>query len=260
GIPWIEPDQIKPEQWALWKHLLVSVPDLSPKRFIASEGLTFLPKKLSEHQVIHKQTKIIEIKEGQKKSAWVILDEKQNQFEGDLLVLALPAPQAFELLSRSGLLMRLSWGSKLTEIEYRPHLVALGKTTASSTSLWELTPQPPFELILDNGRKGVHKSAGLFTAYLDESFSQENFERPEQQVVSEISSLLNDRYQLQLEHLELKRWRYSRTKKALKDLFLEGLLSGPIFFIGDGCANGGFRGALLSSCSLSEYLIDAPGF
>jgi|688.fasta_scaffold97373_3 renalase len=254
GVPWIEPNLVPIEDKQAWLSVLKPVWGISFPRLIAPEGLTQLPKSLCSTFTVCKGCKVVRLEISEETSSWSIEDDKGGRYSGDILILTMPAPQAHELLLKSNLLEPTGWDCFLSQIVYRPQMVALGKSPASFPSLWKLTEVGPFELILDNGKKGINKSQGFFTAYLNTSFSREHFEDSDETALELIRHQLKTQFDLEPEHLEIKRWRYSQTTHSLKENFLIAKTPLPLFFIGDGLAGGQLAGAIHSATRLAQHL------
>lgn len=254
GIPWIDPSLVPQQDREIWLSLLKPVQGISASPLIASQGLTQLPKSLCSSLALFKNCKIVRLEIDKESSSWVIEDEKKGVYSGDILVLTLPSPQAYELLLKSNILESTGWGSSLSQIIYRPQLIVLGKNSPQSPCLWSLEENEPFELLVDNGKKGIEKSHGYFTGYLTESFSRKHFEESDETTLKAIRSVLKNRFDIDPLHLELKRWRYSQTTHSLQESFLKAALPAPLFFIGDGLAGGQLKGAIHSATKLAQHL------
>lgn len=254
GLPFLLQSQIPKEDWQHWNSLITPVSNFEPQRFIAPDGFTAIPKHLAKNLTIEKKTRIIKLRINSSKPQWTLSDEAGRAFEGDILILTCPAPQSLELLEKSDLLMASGLERSLSKIAYRQQLVALGISQSSFPNAFESSLGSPFELIVENGLKGIAESRNYLTLYMDENFSRSYFDQPDEVTLEMIRKSLLEKAKLSFDHLELKKWRYSRLKQALTVPYLVGECAAPIYFIGDGFCGGDLDGALKSAHLLSSHL------
>jgi len=155
-----------------------------------------------------------------------------------------PTPQTIDLLRASDLLEDSGMEKVLSTIRYRSHLVALAFIEAPSLQDLQETPRAPFELVVNN--------SGFITFYLNEAFSDSRWNKTDEEVLSEISELLERLKVGKIKHIELKRWRYSNCLIPTALPFLSATEPLPLFAIGDSFSGGGLRGALTSALELSD--------
>lgn len=252
GIPAIEFKSLP--SWAMesWKPVLVPVQLNSGPCFVSPNGLTHLAKSLTSSQEILKESKVSHLELTHTDPKWIVHDEKEQHFSANCIVFAIPAPQVLEILQRSHLLESSQVWNSLKSIQYRPHIVLLAKTESGDILNYKSDLKPPFELISDNGVKGIQNSNGFLSIYCNEQFSRDHFDKADDWILNLCKDRLFSEYGLRFSHIEVKRWRYSRAEKALPVPFLEAPTEAPLYFIGDGFSGGDLNGALRSAWELAR--------
>ena len=256
GIPFLSKHDVPESLWNTWKPFLKEIPNSDSSCFAAPHGLTELAKNLAADLKIIKECRVNQISFQKKGSPWKLTDENQKEYFGDLVVLAIPVPQAIELLRSSLFFNELKLAPLLEPISYSSQLVLLGISDPFPEANPEVfSVHNPFERVINNGRKGILKSDAFFTAYLTPAFSQEHFNDPPEILLPFLQETLSKDYGILASHLELKKWRYSQCLNPSSQSFAQG--SPPyesLFCIGDGFSEGGFRGALESALALAARL------
>lgn len=252
GIPWLS-DAVRREWGSLNPQDWIQVKKLSEPFWAHPRGMTQIAKDLAEPLTIFRQCRAIRLSWDTDSKRWSVDTDSHSAFSCSVLILSAPAPQNVELLEKSNLLESSESLNTLRNIQYRPQIVALGSLYDPETILWKSTHQEPFELLIDQKMKGLHTSEGYFAAYLDETWSRKYFDLPDSEVSQLIQELLEHRYGIHPQHIQVKRWRYSQCKNPLKETYLKSSAL-PLYMIGDAFAQGGILGALKSASSLALSL------
>jgi len=256
GIPYLLKNEIPDFLWELWAPALKPIGS-SLSCFSSPLGLTEIAKRMSVGLEIKRNCRVSKVIFLNSELRWKLIDEAQQEFVGDVLVLATPIPQTLELLKTSSPDLLDSLNANLEKLIYRPQLVLLGTAPSFPGADWEvISPIEPFEKFVNNGAKGIRNSQGFFTGYLSESFSQKYFEEGPEKILSLLKPILESQMGVRPSHLELKKWRYSQCTHPLMTPFATGKAPyASLFCIGDGFSGGGFKGAIQSALALSRTCI-----
>jgi len=252
GVPWLS-NGVRREWDGLNSQDWIQVENLSEPFWVHPKGMTQIAKDLAKPLTIFRECRAIRLSWNAHSKKWSVDTESNSTFSCSVLILSAPAPQNVELLERSNLLEGSDLLNTLRNIQYRPQIVALGILHNPKTALWTSTPQEPFELLIDQKMKGLQTSEGYFAAYLDETWSRKYFDSPDPEVSQLIQELLEYRYGIHPQPIQVKRWRYSQCKNPLKEAYLKPSAL-PLYLIGDAFAQGSLIGALKSACSLAQSL------
>lgn len=159
----------------------------------------------------------------------------------DRAVMAVPAPQAIQILSVEGVLA--SWADALHDVTMAPCWAGL---FAFNEPLPVLS-LPSGVHLQKNGviQSGTPSERWVFHA--DAAWSQKNLERDKSEILSDLSTLFFDRMQMDRRDpvfSQAHRWRYARVSKSLDLPFLQSP-DGRISVVGDAFAGseGGYRDA-----------------
>lgn len=240
GIPSFDRKDIPEAVWKLWSPVMTKSPNSIDSKYIAPLGLTQTAKVLAKDLTVHRKTPVVKFEFLKDSSTWRVFDDSNQVFLSDFLILTCPTPQTIELLRASDILQESGMEPVLSSIRYRSHLIALA--FIETPSLKDL--KVPFELVVEN--------SGFVTFYLNEDFSSSRWNKTDEEVLSEISELLERLKVGKIKHIELKRWRYSNCLTPTALPFLSATEPLPLFAIGDSFSGGGLRGALTSALELSD--------
>lgn len=247
GIPWLNKEEVPEFLWKLWSPVLRETLTSDGSRFMAPQGLTEVAKVLAKDLNVHKKSRAINIEFLKENRLWKVTDDTSQDFFSSQLVFTSPAPQVLEILKASNLLKETGLEKGLSSFVYRPQLVALAKLEISERARVNESLGSPFELSVDKGM-------GFTTFYLDESFTTSRWNQSDDEIIQEVRLLIEKQNTGTLQHLELKRWRFSRCTNPSSMDFLSAITPGPLHVIGDAFCKGGLQGALQSALRLSEVL------
>lgn len=154
-------------------------------------------------------------------------DETSEEY--DRAIVAVPAPQAIQVLSGEGVLA--SWAQLLNGVEMAPCWTGL---FAFDRSLPVLSVPRGIHLQKDSGfNDDQHSERWVF--HLDAEWSRENLERDKNEILEDITTLFFNKLQMDRQEpifAQAHRWRYARVAKQLKLPSLQSL-DGRICVIGD---------------------------
>nr|BDT28931.1 FAD-dependent oxidoreductase [Bacteriovorax sp. HI3] len=218
-------------------------------------GMTTLAKKLGEGLTIslEKEVQSIHFENG----FWKLLSKKNEEWQARHLIITSPIPQTIKLLGhveKEKFLNPDQW-NELQGITYTKALIAL-VTLEGPFSLkngYVEFQEGDFFSISDQYQKGVSPIPAL-TVTMSALFSEKEFENEEAVVLEKILTVLKTSYpEAKIKNAELKKWRYCRPEKQLKDYFFE--IAPKLYLAGDAFGGSSLGGAVRSSESLCRHLL-----
>ena len=86
--------------------------------------------------------------------------------------------------------------------------------------------------IVDNRQKGISETS-LISVYMEEAWSEDWYERPEEETLAEVERLFREEVgDLDIQSRQLKRWRYAQAKDVWHEPFYQ-VSHHPIYLAGD---------------------------
>lgn len=208
-----------------------------------SEGMTQLPKKLSDDLDIRKGLKAERIERSA--GNWMVTTDSGESFSSPNLVITAPLPQALELLDKN----TIEYPKSLTQITYTKAVMAL-VITKNEVELPKALPKN-IQSMTEMKKRKLHP-LGLVIQATPE-FSHEVFDLPDEVNLKTLTdALLLASPGAEITYAEFKKWRYVLPKSNLKDPYIEvapGLfLTGDAFYAPD--ISGSLEGAQALSLKL----------
>ncbi|MEP0518808.1 MAG: FAD-dependent oxidoreductase [Hyphomicrobiales bacterium] len=153
----------------------------------------------------------------------------------DQAVLALPVPQAIQILSAEGVLA--SWAHALLDVKMAPCWAGL---LAFDSSLPVLS-LPTGVHLQKNGTVQSGTPSERWVFHADTNWSQENLERDKGEILADLSQLFFEMMQIDWREpvfSQAHKWRYARVRSSLNLPFLQSP-DGRISVVGDAFAGSG---------------------
>lgn len=199
-------------------------------RYVATDGMNGLAKHLAEGLTVHLNEHVehVHIEEG----GAVIVKTDVTERSYDRIVMTAPLPQSFERL-----------GSLVDQVEpslrrlvYAPTFVGLfectGDVQIGADGILDQDLTPGVLKVINNHQKGI-STTSLISVYMEETWSEEWYERPEAETLAEIERLVREEVgDLSIESRQLKRWRYAQAKDVWHEPFYQ-VSHHPIYLAGD---------------------------
>ncbi|MGD9093420.1 MAG: FAD-dependent oxidoreductase, partial [Anaerolineales bacterium] len=146
-------------------------------RYRGVDGMTAIPKELSQDLDIHLQTHVKSVSKYDE--LWVAEVEDGNVFDASQLILTAPVPQSLSLLKTGGVFLPDSELQRLQSIHYHPCIAVLVLLNGSSK-----IPPPggikldssPLQWLADNSQKGISPKSTAVTIHASADFSRQNFD------------------------------------------------------------------------------------
>lgn len=207
-------------------------------------GMTDLAKHLAQGLDVRKNTRVIRVEPAGTLS-WNVVSETGERWESKRVLLTAPAPQALELLSNSG----IAFPSGLSQLTYDPALVLLlGLDASPNPPTPFLNPlDPPLLAVTDQEQKKVSGTAA-WTVLFDPAFSATHFDADEAVVKALALKEVNQQFpDLRVRDSQLKKWRYSRSRKVWNEPAFKMAGHPGLVLAGDAFGGDGIDGALRSA-------------
>lgn len=236
------------------------IPDTLHSRWVGVPGMSAVPKLMAQHLTVITGKRLVQIEaidEG-----WQVRTEDEETFAGSALLLAIPAPQALELLENSPVSLPPSALEPLRDIAYYPCLALLATLDRPSgipAPGGLQTNNKVISWLADNFQKGISQIPAV-TIHASPEFSQTHLNRD-----------LNAAGRLMLEAAaqylqpatvldwQVHRWRYSLAYQRYPLPFFQAAIAAPLLFGGDGFGIGNVEGAYLSGLAMAERLLEVFG-
>lgn len=251
----------KSPEWQTWNSQFLQVGTTQmwferagTPRFVVSDGMSALPKKLAEGLPIHTGNRALRLEK--KGSQYAVLTESGEIFTADHVVITFPAPQALEFLQASE--VGLVHQQMLAGISYAPcfTVMAVLDRVSSVPSPGGVSPDSPvIGWIADNFMKGISPIPTL-TIQTTSDFAKKHLEgslEELKEIILEASApWIGDRQVLES---SIHRWRYSLAEKKHSDSFFHHATLPGLYLGGDGFGEGHVEAAFLSGYRIAEALI-----
>ncbi len=213
-----------------------------------------LAKRLADGLTVHLNERAEEVTIGDDKVS-VQTDVTTRHY--DRLLITSPLPQTFELLGE------LPVDAALRELTYAPTFVGLFEV-ASGTMIGEdgiLDAELASGLlkVINNRQKGI-SATEIVSVYMDESWSEDWYERPDEETLQEIERLLTTvTGTAAIQSRQLKRWRYAQATDVWPEPFYQVndqiYLAGDVFLEPDDAAGRTrFESAYVSGLRVAEAI------
>ncbi|MCT4786197.1 NAD(P)/FAD-dependent oxidoreductase [Exiguobacterium aestuarii] len=199
-------------------------------RYVATDGMNGLAKHLAEGLTVHLNEYVEHVR--MEKDGAVIVKTDVTERSYERIVMTVPLPQSFERL-----------GSLVDQIEhslrrlvYAPTFVGLfectGDVQIGADGILDQDLTPGVLKVINNRQKGI-SATSLISVYMEETWSEEWYERPEAETLAEIERLVREEVgDLSIESRQLKRWRYAQAKDVWHEPFYQ-VSHHPIYLAGD---------------------------
>ncbi|MCP8969880.1 NAD(P)/FAD-dependent oxidoreductase [Ectobacillus ponti] len=220
--------QRETEEWLRQGWIQLWYADPYP-RYRGTEGMNGLVKQLAQGLDIHLHTKVEAIE--QTESGFRVQADNGQEWQAEAVLLTAPAPQATELLGRTGIEVQ-----ELDGLAFNPCFVLLA-TMKQPTSFPEnghITENVPqgVERLVDQQKKGVSKLP-VVSVYMKGDWSKEHYALDEETAAEKILQLVGPLLGEAVEAAQLKRWRYAEATGIVRKPFVSAAAEYPLLIAGD---------------------------
>lgn len=234
------------------------IPDNNHSRWIGTPGMNALPKFLAENLTVLKEKKVTQFQA--EEDGWHVITDELDIYPASALLITLPAPQALDLLDKSGGHLPDFSHEPLRQIKYHPCLAVLATLDQESS-----IPAPGglqteggiLSWVADNFKKGISKIPSV-TLHATAEFSNLHLH-------SELNIAGDQMLEAAAQYIEpakvverrVHRWLYSHAYERHPAPFLSAEeMPFPLLFGGDGFGDGNVEGAFLSGWAMGERVIE----
>lgn len=232
------------------------VPSEAHPRYIASEGMTSIPKFLAQDLDIHTATRalrVLPIPDG-----WIVETDQNETFLSHALLITAPVPQSLELLTASGVLLEQTLLSDLEQIQYDPCLCVLaaldGPNQLPEPGAVQLAGEP-LSWIGDNHRKGISPEGYAVTLHAGAEFSRDHWTDPDAEIASALIEAARPWITSGVDVYQVKRWRYARPSVLYQSPFFCISHAPPLLLAGDAFVAPRVEGAAISGIEAANELL-----
>ena len=199
-------------------------------RYVAIDGMNALAKHLSKDLTVQLNERVENVQLEDDGTVTVKTDVTTRSY--DQVVMTAPLPQSFELLG--SLVDQIK--PALLRLVYSPTFVGLfecaGDVQIGADGILDQELVPGVLKIVDNRQKGISDTS-LISVYMEETWSEDWYERPEAETLAEIERLVREEVgDLGIQSRQLKRWRYAQAKDIWHEPFYQ-VSHYPIYLAGD---------------------------
>lgn len=228
-------------------------------RYRGAGGMTSIPKHLARGLDVRTGERVVDA--DVQDDRWKVTCESGSELEGFALLLALPVPQALDIVASANYALPDEERSQLEAVTYDPCLALMVLLNEAGG-----VPEPggmqikgePLDWIGDNRRKGI-SSAPAVTIHAGPEWSHSHFEYDEAEVTRQLISHASDQLGADLAptvvESSLARWRYSWVTNSYPEPYLAAPDAPPLVFCGDAFGQPKVEGAALSGLAAADYLL-----
>jgi len=228
-------------------------------RYRGTEGMTSIPKYIASDLDVRTGERAVRVDDGD--SGWEVACESGLRICGNSLVVAVPVPQALELVSSGGYRLPDEARYQLEVVAYDPCLALLILLDDPSG-----VPEPggmqikgePLDWIGDNRRKGISEAPSV-TVHAGPEWSRSHFEDDETEIIDSMICFANDHLDTDLApavvETSLTRWRYSWVTNSHPEPCFAASDDPPLLFCGDAFGQPKVEGASLSGLAAADHLL-----
>lgn len=222
-------------------------------RYVGLGGMNSIAKLLAQSIDVRTNEKVISIEKTEKGCA--VNTEKGNQYDADVLILTMPAPQTLALMEASNLNLPNDIDLTLHAITYDPCLalmITLHQPSKVPSNGGIVLHNQPIAWIADNQQKGISALPSV-TIHASVPFSKQYLDGDLQEAATLLLKAAEPWIPAELVNTwQIHRWRYSLASKRFNKPFLFTNQPFSVYFAGDGFGIGNVEGAFLSGLAVSQ--------
>ncbi len=217
------------------------------------DGMTSLPRYLAEGLDIRLQHRVTRLEPAE--NHWHLTCENGARISAATVLITCPAPQARQLLERSG---SGDIPDNIEQIAYGPCFALMGviDDAAAIPVPGTLTfGESIIRRITDNQSKGISPDRRTATVLSTGDFARSSLEEEPEHVIERIQQAVADAIGRPLTESQLHRWRYSEVRQSI-DAYYSVITDSPLLVCaGDGFGGSGVEAAALSGLRAAETIV-----
>jgi predicted NAD/FAD-dependent oxidoreductase len=214
-------------------------------RWVGTPTMRSLPQAMSLGLDVRLETKVTKLRRVDR--GWEVELEGRSRLDAARVVVAIPAPQARELLVASG----LDVPEALARVEVAPCWALMVEVDAVAEAPWTLRDTSPFSWICRQDGDGP---IWRWVAHADREFSERHLEDSQDEIVAQLTpSLLQRVGATRALSATAHRWRFARTTKPAGAPAIAAI-EGSLVLAGDYCLGDRVEHAFTSGLAAAELL------
>ncbi|MEC4807149.1 MAG: FAD-dependent oxidoreductase [Jaaginema sp. PMC 1079.18] len=225
------------------------------QRYITPDGINAIAKVMAARLKVQRQFRVVKLTVDESKSVWQIASES-SQIQAQAIVLAIPAPQALDLLLASD----LDIFPALHRVRFHPGLAVMAGYDLDFPALgWQavkLKGDRDLHWIVRDSNKYHQPSQPTFVLHSTPDFAQHYLDTPDLKVAqSKLLHQVSQRLKTDFtkpQWVQIHRWRYARTHQALNEPCLLAQTPLPLVCCGDWCLGSSIESALQSGQAAAQ--------
>lgn len=202
-------------------------------RYVATDGMNQLVQAIGRGIPVQLNEQVTHITAMEDE---LITQATDHQGAYDALLVTAPVPQAYELLQASDLALGEDDHEQLRQVTFEPTFVGMfeieERLTIGEVGLQDEQLVDGMLKLVNNAEKKISKTT-LLSVYMTARFSEDWYERPEEETLAEVERLLQQQLgPVTIISRQLKRWRYAQARAVYRTPHLK-LSSHPLWLAGD---------------------------
>ncbi|HVO70888.1 MAG TPA: FAD-dependent oxidoreductase [Aggregatilineaceae bacterium] len=240
---------------------LGTTPSEGHPRYAVRGGMLALAEHLAQGLDVRRRSRLVSVM--LQRGHWVALDERGQRYSASALILALPVPQALQLLDTGHIPLKPANRAALEAIQYEPCLGGLfwvnGEVHLPEPGAIQ-HPNAPITWIADNRQKGISPEATIITVHAGASYSRDLWRLPDRQVLVALESGLRlfKEFRTEIVEAHLERWPHAMPAATHSERCLLADDLPPLVFAGDAFGGPRVEGAALSGLAARVALAAGP--
>ncbi|MCW8849649.1 MAG: FAD-dependent oxidoreductase [Melioribacteraceae bacterium] len=224
-------------------------------RFIGKQSMRQIALELSQNLSISNGIKITKIY--REAGIWNLIDEDDNLYFSEAILLTMPVPQILELLKNSDITIVPVKRDGLEKVEYARSIAAILTLETSSTLTDEggvKLENSAISFVTDNNLKGVNEGPTTITVEMSNDFSVKNWDKTEEEIANNIIEESSDFLNSKVINYQIHKWKYSTPIKIYPKKYEYIIEPGPIYFAGDAFLGNNVESAYLSGLNAAKSM------
>lgn len=226
-------------------------------RYRGVPSMTAVAKCLARDQAVCRGEKVIWM--NYQRGTWILRTEAGQEYDAHYVILAMPVPQALELLENSGIVLPERARASLARIKYDKTITVLaeldGPSGLGAAGILELDEPEPLRLIVDNHLKGVSPDGVAVTLHSGPAYAERRFDDSKNVWIDRLTRTAEPHLKSRIKSATAHRWRFANSLgKQEEDCYFNPKLH--LMLAGDGFGGPRVEGAALSGLAAGRKLLE----
>ena len=230
-------------------------------RYIAPEGMNVVAKFLAQNLEIKRNLRAIQLSPTPEKIWKISFAETEETLSAKAVIIAIPSPQALDLVSSLKDNLEPEFLSALESVEFYPSLSLMAGYESFTPPDWKAVTFPDDPILgwvgFDSSKR-VEQSRRVFVLQSSAKFAETHLETTDLNPVAQAMFHQAGKTLLAAlafpEWFQIHRWRYAFPKQPLAQTFLDANLEIPLLCCGDWCGGELVAGAMESGMAAAQAM------